>query len=161
MALSHATSLDCQSWKSEGMRLVHGSEGIAVRSVVIICVPPLYFWLAHLWQLKHPAGIDHPNIRAFMKGGWDCVRFPDGLAIIPKVRVVCKPMLGSVRFYVHVRPCMLPSARPSCLIEFRLPNRCRMTRTSPSGRKPFRAREIAPSSLPMLRRAATSHPYGM
>ena len=34
--------------------------------------------------LEHPDGTDHANIRAFMKGGWDCVEFPEGLALSPK-----------------------------------------------------------------------------
>ena len=34
--------------------------------------------------LEHPDGSDHANIRAFIKGGWACVKFPDGLAIVPK-----------------------------------------------------------------------------
>ena len=34
--------------------------------------------------LENPDGDDHANIRAFMKGGWDCVKFPDGLALSPK-----------------------------------------------------------------------------
>ena len=34
--------------------------------------------------LENPDGTDHANIRAFIKGGWDCVKFPDGLAVTPK-----------------------------------------------------------------------------
>ena len=34
--------------------------------------------------LGHPEGDDHANIRAFVKGGWSCVAFPDGLALRPK-----------------------------------------------------------------------------
>ena len=34
--------------------------------------------------LENPDGTDHANIRAFMKGGWPCVNFPEGLAIKPK-----------------------------------------------------------------------------
>ena len=31
-----------------------------------------------------PEGDDHPNIRSFMKVGWDGVKFPDGPALVPK-----------------------------------------------------------------------------
>ena len=31
-----------------------------------------------------PDGEDHPNIRSFMKVGWDGVRFPDGVALVRK-----------------------------------------------------------------------------
>ena len=31
-----------------------------------------------------PDGDDHPNIRAFMKGGWEGVSFPNGLMLSPK-----------------------------------------------------------------------------
>lgn len=31
--------------------------------------------------LDTPEGEDHPNIRALMAGGWDCVSFPEGLAL--------------------------------------------------------------------------------
>ena len=34
--------------------------------------------------LSSPDGTDHANIRAFMKGGWECVSFSDGLALTPK-----------------------------------------------------------------------------
>ena len=34
--------------------------------------------------LEHPDATDHANIRAFMKVGWDGVKFPDGLAVTPK-----------------------------------------------------------------------------
>ena len=34
--------------------------------------------------LQNPNGDDHANIRAFMKGGWACVNFPEGLALEPK-----------------------------------------------------------------------------
>ena len=34
--------------------------------------------------LENPDGTDHANIRAFMKGGWDCVEFPEGLALKAK-----------------------------------------------------------------------------
>ena len=34
--------------------------------------------------LNTPEGIDHPNIRAFMEGGWDAVSFPDGLCLRDK-----------------------------------------------------------------------------
>ena len=35
-------------------------------------------------MLEHPDATDHANIRAFMKVGWDGVKFPDGLAVTPK-----------------------------------------------------------------------------
>ena len=31
--------------------------------------------------IDDPDGDAHPNIRAFMAGGWDCISFPDGLAL--------------------------------------------------------------------------------
>ena len=34
--------------------------------------------------LESPDGSEHANIRAFMEGGWECVAFPDGLALTPK-----------------------------------------------------------------------------
>ena len=34
--------------------------------------------------LGNPDGKDHANIRAFMQGGWDAVKFPDGLALARK-----------------------------------------------------------------------------
>ena len=34
--------------------------------------------------LENPEGSDHANIRAFIKGGWDAVSFPDGYALTPK-----------------------------------------------------------------------------
>lgn len=34
--------------------------------------------------LENPEGSDHANIRAFMKGGWDAVEFPEGLALTAK-----------------------------------------------------------------------------
>lgn len=30
--------------------------------------------------LSNPGGTNHPNIRAFISGGWDAVSFPEGLA---------------------------------------------------------------------------------
>ncbi|KAL1522482.1 hypothetical protein AB1Y20_017470 [Prymnesium parvum] len=33
--------------------------------------------------LDTPEGTDHPNIRAFMAGGWDVVDFPEGIALVP------------------------------------------------------------------------------
>jgi hypothetical protein len=35
--------------------------------------------------LKHPEAQDHANIRAFMRGGWGCVSFPEGLALSPRL----------------------------------------------------------------------------
>ena len=34
--------------------------------------------------LENPDGTDHANIRAFIKGGWEAVKFPDGYALSPK-----------------------------------------------------------------------------
>ena len=34
--------------------------------------------------MDDPDGTSHPNIRAFMEGGWDNVQFPDGLALQKK-----------------------------------------------------------------------------
>lgn len=34
--------------------------------------------------LDSPDGEDHPNIRAFVAGGWDAVSFPEGLALAPR-----------------------------------------------------------------------------
>ena len=37
--------------------------------------------------LEDPDGDSHANIRAFMKGGWDSVKFPKGLALAPKAKL--------------------------------------------------------------------------
>ena len=37
--------------------------------------------------LEDPDGDSHANIRAFMKGGWESVKFPKGLALAPKAKL--------------------------------------------------------------------------
>lgn len=37
--------------------------------------------------VESPDGDDHGNIRAFIKGGWDSVKFPDGYAIAVKTEM--------------------------------------------------------------------------